>query len=192
MKHASTRAGPRWLVGRAALHPHRRRNSPISGNPLPWFAWSGFQTAGAWNLCGNQPHHPTPVLRYSEEPDRASKNPALRSTSEPASSAKRSSHASVKEASHARASEGTNARSFVRDGAIFNARQDSPHTPILTIPSLAPTPCRCRSERVLPRMFPLAELRRERQTPRFLGQASALKIAAVHRRRRERSGRGWF
>src|ERR1019366_9372790 len=27
----------------------------------------------------------TPVLRYSEEPDRLSKNPALRSTSEPAS-----------------------------------------------------------------------------------------------------------
>jgi hypothetical protein len=30
---------------------------------------------------------PTPVLRYSEEPDRTPKNPALRSTSEPASSA---------------------------------------------------------------------------------------------------------
>ena len=28
---------------------------------------------------------PTPVLRYSEEPDRMSENPALRSTSEPAS-----------------------------------------------------------------------------------------------------------
>jgi len=48
--------------------------------------YSVFQIVGAWNPRGEL-HHPTPVLRYSEEPDRSSKNPALRSTSEPASSA---------------------------------------------------------------------------------------------------------
>jgi len=56
---------------------------------------SVFQIAGAWNPRGSGFRHPTPVLRYSEEPDRASKNPALRSYLRTGVISKHSSHAIV-------------------------------------------------------------------------------------------------
>jgi len=70
-----------FLVSRDAQRSawrHLCMNSPVR---------AFFRLLARGIYLGRQFRHPTPVLRYSEEPDRASKNPALRSTSEPASSA---------------------------------------------------------------------------------------------------------